>query len=316
MGVAFLLAVHRLHAFPERPRRGLVVPDALDWHRHGFYEVLAVETGSGTHEIDFKDYTIEPGQFFVLHPNQVHRLRRADLLAGRVLIFDASFLGPELRQSVSEHFYTGPCLTAGAVDYATLMSSFGSIQAELARPDQTVPLLASLLQTLFLQLLRARQPARPVPAAPSDFDYRLFVQFKSQLDQAVPTAGEVHTYADRLAVTGRKLNEVSRRFTGVLSGYNVEDNPRIAIGQKLYTQEQLVRQSGIPFTFLRACSFMQNYINYYPPQPDGNFYMPVGDQKMNFVDVRDIARVAVLALTQPGHQNQVYRLATVSHTIA
>jgi AraC-like DNA-binding protein len=186
----------------------------FDWHRHGFYELMMVETGSGTHEIDFKDFAIEPRQFFVLHPNQVHRLRRADLLAGRVLIFDASFLGPELRQLISEHFYTWPCLTASAVDYATLITSFGSIQAELSRPDQTVPLLTSLVQTFFLQLLRARQQAQLAPAAPSDFDYRLFVQFKSQLDQAVPTADEVNTYADRLAVTGRKLNEVSRRFTG------------------------------------------------------------------------------------------------------
>lgn len=102
----------------------------------------------------------------------------------------------------------------------------------------------------------------------------------------------------------------------VLSGYNVEDKPKIAIGQKLFEQEQMVRASGIPYTFLRACSFMQNFINYYPPQPDGNFYMPIGNQHMNFVDVRDIARVAVLALTQSGHQNQIYRLATVSHPIA
>lgn len=102
----------------------------------------------------------------------------------------------------------------------------------------------------------------------------------------------------------------------VLSGYNVEDKPeRIAIGQTLYEQEQLVLGSGIPCTFLRACSFMQNFINYYPPQPDGNLYMPVGEAKMNFVDVRDIARVAVLVLTEPGHENKIYRLATVSHSI-
>jgi uncharacterized protein YbjT (DUF2867 family) len=60
---------------------------------------------------------------------------------------------------------------------------------------------------------------------------------------------------------------------------------------------------------------MQNLINYYPPRPDGNFYLPVGEAKMSFVDARDIARVAVLALTEPGHEEKTYRLATVSHSL-
>ena len=102
----------------------------------------------------------------------------------------------------------------------------------------------------------------------------------------------------------------------VLSGFNVEDEPKIDIGRKLYEQEQIVVASGIPYTFLRACSFMQNFINYYGPQPDGNIYLPVGGSRMNFVDARDIARVAVKALTEPGHENQIYRLATVVHTVA
>lgn len=102
----------------------------------------------------------------------------------------------------------------------------------------------------------------------------------------------------------------------VLSGLNVESESLGIIAGRLAAQEQAVRESGIPYTFLRAGHFMQNLINFYPPQPDGNFYLPVGDAKMNFVDARDIARVAVLALTQPGLENKIYRLATVSHTLA
>jgi uncharacterized protein YbjT (DUF2867 family) len=101
----------------------------------------------------------------------------------------------------------------------------------------------------------------------------------------------------------------------VLSGYNVEDEEMPEIGKKLYAQEQLVRESGIPYTFLRACNFMQNFINYYPPQPDGNIYLPMGQRRMNLIDARDIARLAVKALTEPGLENKAFRLATASHTI-
>jgi uncharacterized protein YbjT (DUF2867 family) len=101
----------------------------------------------------------------------------------------------------------------------------------------------------------------------------------------------------------------------LLSGFNVTDKKPIEIARALMAGEEAVKATGIPYTFLRACSFMQNFINYYGPQPDGNIYMPVGDTKMNFIDGRDIAQVAAIALTQNGHENKAYRLATVAHTI-
>jgi uncharacterized protein YbjT (DUF2867 family) len=38
----------------------------------------------------------------------------------------------------------------------------------------------------------------------------------------------------------------------------------------------------------------------------GAFYCPAGEGKMGMVDVRDIAAVAVAALTQPGHMGRKY----------
>ena len=38
----------------------------------------------------------------------------------------------------------------------------------------------------------------------------------------------------------------------------------------------------------------------------GEFYMPLGEGKVSWIDARDIAAVAVQALTKPGHENQAY----------
>ena len=62
--------------------------------------------------------------------------------------------------------------------------------------------------------------------------------------------------------------------------------------------ERLVEASGLGWTFLRPTLFMQM-----APQlrsPDGNIYSIVGDARLAFVDTRDIAAVAVEALTRPG----------------
>src|SRR5919202_656531 len=63
--------------------------------------------------------------------------------------------------------------------------------------------------------------------------------------------------------------------------------------------EKIIEESGIPFTFLRPNFFMQNFITFYSHfiKTQGAFYVPAGDAKASFVDVRDIAAVAVQALT-------------------
>src|ERR687885_1471329 len=67
--------------------------------------------------------------------------------------------------------------------------------------------------------------------------------------------------------------------------------------------EKVIEESGIPFTFLRPNFFMQNFVTFYSHfiKTQGAFYVPAGDAKASFVDVRDIAAVAVQVLN--GNKN-------------
>jgi uncharacterized protein YbjT (DUF2867 family) len=73
--------------------------------------------------------------------------------------------------------------------------------------------------------------------------------------------------------------------------------------------EEIIEQSGIPFTFLRPNEFMQNFINFHSPSIKGTnaFYIPLEDAKVSLVDVRDIAAVAVKSLIdEDRHKNKIY----------
>jgi uncharacterized protein YbjT (DUF2867 family) len=74
--------------------------------------------------------------------------------------------------------------------------------------------------------------------------------------------------------------------------------------------EKIIEESGIPFTFLRPNFFMQNFVNFYSHsiKTQGAFSAPTGDAKVSFVDVRDIAAVAVQSLiTSDGkHKGKAY----------
>lgn len=74
--------------------------------------------------------------------------------------------------------------------------------------------------------------------------------------------------------------------------------------------ETTIKDSGLNYTFLRPNSFMQNTLTYYYPtiKSEGAFYLPTKDSKEATIDVRDIAAVAVKALTRPDHENKAYEL--------
>ncbi len=73
--------------------------------------------------------------------------------------------------------------------------------------------------------------------------------------------------------------------------------------------EAAIVAAGITHTFLRPNLFMQGLLNFRSTIAAQNaFYAAAGDAKVSVVDVRDIAAVAVAALTETGHENKIYNL--------
>lgn len=69
--------------------------------------------------------------------------------------------------------------------------------------------------------------------------------------------------------------------------------------------EAIVRNTDLDWTFLRPDWFMQNFAGFVAA---GMVMFPDGPGKTSFVDVRDIAEVAIKALTETGHTHRTYRL--------
>ncbi len=86
---------------------------------------------------------------------------------------------------------------------------------------------------------------------------------------------------------------------------------KIQVGKWHYEREELIRRSGIDWTFLRPGMFMSNSVDWWAEsiKGQGSVFFPGGKKgKVAPIDPRDVAKVAALALTQPGHNGQVYEL--------
>ena len=74
--------------------------------------------------------------------------------------------------------------------------------------------------------------------------------------------------------------------------------------------EEVVRNSSVDFTIVRAAWFAQNFSEGYLRDPilAGVLPMPGGDIAEPIIDIDDIADVAVAALTEEGHKGELYEV--------
>jgi uncharacterized protein YbjT (DUF2867 family) len=74
--------------------------------------------------------------------------------------------------------------------------------------------------------------------------------------------------------------------------------------------EERIEVSGVPYTFMRANGFMQNFVTYNGRTitSQSAFYGCQGDGAVSHIDIRDIAAAVVAVLSGSGHEGKAYSL--------
>jgi uncharacterized protein YbjT (DUF2867 family) len=103
--------------------------------------------------------------------------------------------------------------------------------------------------------------------------------------------------------------EAGVRHIVLNSAVGAEDYPKSFPSWHRRVEDKL-KASGLEYTILRPNSFMQNVLMYLAPsiRAQGAFYAAMGDARISFIDVRDIATVAAQALTSSKHAGKTYEL--------
>ncbi len=74
--------------------------------------------------------------------------------------------------------------------------------------------------------------------------------------------------------------------------------------------DNLIKESGIKYTLLQPNPFYQNtFSSKHTIKENNAIYMSLGDSKLSFIDIRDIAAVAIESLTESDYENKVYKLS-------
>ncbi len=130
-------------------------------------------------------------------------------------------------------------------------------------------------------------------------------------DAALEGVSNVYiTYSPDLAMPGAK-----DAITSLVSRAKLKGVKRLVLlsgrgEQEAQDCEQIVAQSGLEWTVVRASWFSQNFSEgaFVDMVLDGAITLPAGDTPEPFVDVDDIADVAVAALSEDGHNGEIYEV--------
>lgn len=92
------------------------------------------------------------------------------------------------------------------------------------------------------------------------------------------------------------------------------DKSALGLAQEHRETEQLIRQSGLEFTFLRNNWYNENYLaNVQHTAETGTLYGRAQNGKISSASRLDYAEAAAKVLSSKGHENKTYELAGSSH---
>ena len=109
-----------------------------------------------------------------------------------------------------------------------------------------------------------------------------------------------------LAQAGQKAGA---RHIVKLSALRPGGEARSAIATWHLASERAIQNMDIAWTFVQPGAFMSNALNWRDSiKRQGKVFSNYGDGKVAYIHPRDIAAVAVRALTEPGHEGKAYQV--------
>ena len=197
-----------------------------DLHRHDFYFMLALQKGSGVHEIDFTKYEVGDNSVFFLRPGQVHQLQLKAGASGYLMEFNAAFYHP-VEKSAADRLRKASNRNYCAVQagrYEKLQPVLSYILQEFTEPEQdSLDIIKANLAIFFIELLR-HQHTESAAADNTPYAEERLEEFMELLETHITQHKQVAHYAKLMHLSAYQLNEITKATMGKTSSALINDH--------------------------------------------------------------------------------------------
>lgn len=189
-------------------------------HRHEFFTFLLVTGGSGSHDIDFTTYALQPNRLFLMAPGQVHAWNTVKQVSGFVLFFTDSFVALSKGRKLLSSW---PLFQPGQKCFVDLtnkevalwVAKFQEMEEEFGRTDHFMQdALFYSIGHLLVRASRLYESLNAQPAPPRDLLFR----FQGLIEKHFAVMKTPKEYAALLHITPNYLNSFCKRSSGKSAG--------------------------------------------------------------------------------------------------
>ncbi|WKL42909.1 AraC family transcriptional regulator [Flavobacterium sp. ZE23DGlu08] len=228
------------HSFVEEP------------HRHNSYVLVFFTKGSGTHEIDFDVFTIQPGSMFFLQPGQMHHWNLSDDVEGFVIFYSQEMYNLYFGQkTIGDYpFYSSvdnkPEMFFDATESKLILPYFESLILEtqanqLLKQDR----IMNLLDIIHIEIARKYSETHLHEA----HSYNVKIKtFELVLEHNFKKEKAPSFYASQLAITLKHLNRICNEMlqkttTEVITDRIILEAKRMLMDKK-FTVNEIATELG------------------------------------------------------------------------
>jgi AraC family transcriptional regulator, transcriptional activator of pobA len=185
-------------------------------HRHDFYVGMLFTRGSGTHQIEFKNYDIKPGHVFMLAPGEVHDWKLSRDIEGYIFFHTREFFDLNFTYEKVDNYPFYCCLRNNPLidlknrSREEIEEIFSGIVDEYKRTELLkFQKLASLLNVLYIALSRIYLPDKILQSKNLQYLGKL-----KDLDQLIDKHFKAHKfpkdYALMMHISEKHLNRICK----------------------------------------------------------------------------------------------------------
>jgi AraC family transcriptional activator of pobA len=188
-------------------------------HKHDFYLVMLITSGSGWHEIDFKRYRVKPGRIFLMQPGQMHYWKLSNDTDGYVFFHTRSFYDEAYTlNSVHDFpffksFYSNPCMQLKNSEEPLQLMEEMMKEHRMTLPYK-MQRLHSLINLVYTGL--TRMYATDERTGNRRY-FEHFRKFERLLEKNFRENKLPGFYAEKMNMTEKHLNRIVRECTGKTS---------------------------------------------------------------------------------------------------
>lgn len=188
-------------------------------HRHDFYVLVLFTNGTGLHKIDFDTFDITKGSLFLMQPGQIHLWELSTDIDGYIVFFSKEIYNLHFRdKKIEEYLFfqsskNNPELQLKDKEMKQIQPYFDLMvieneQDELHKKDK----MLNLLDCILIEILRIYNVDSN--HLTSTYNHKL-KEFELLLEQFYKTEKSPSFYADKMAITLKHLNRISKNILNI-----------------------------------------------------------------------------------------------------